>query len=67
MTNKNTENNNDRPDPLTGQIIRGRNQRPHNLDGDMSGFRLRWQGGCLGCLIPFILGFLLIFFLFRLT
>ena len=39
--------------------------RLHNLDGPRRSYVLRWQLGCLGCLIPAAIIFLLGFFVFR--
>jgi hypothetical protein len=63
------------PSPLQGEIIDGRSRqsiadentqfRRHNLDGNKGAFQIRWQTGCLGCMIPFTIIFLIFFFLFR--
>ena len=64
-----------KPIPLQGEIIDGESRqsisdantrfRRHNLDGHKGSFQIRWQTGCLGCMIPFTIIFLIFFFLFR--
>ena len=63
------------PQPLIGEIIEGSSKKDssrdspfilHNLDGNIRSFQLRWQIGCLGCLIPLIIVFMIFFFSFRL-
>jgi hypothetical protein len=62
--------------PLQGEVVNVR-QSPFGGQGDLSteghqptkkkkSFQLRWQTGCLGCVVPFTILFLLFFYLFRL-
>ena len=61
--------------PIEGEIIKSEDGykepkqpnafRLHNLDGPRRSYVLRWQLGCIGCLIPAAIIFLLGVFIFR--
>ena len=62
--------------PLQGEIV-DKSESPFGNENHPSSrkkkstrgvksFNLRWQTGCLGCLIPFTFLFILFFYLFRL-
>ncbi|MFL2783421.1 MAG: hypothetical protein ACJ0BL_00120 [Dehalococcoidia bacterium] len=74
--NENPKTGNDEIIPLQGEIVDksespfGNENRPPDRKEiptrGIKSFNLRWQTGCLGCLIPFTFLFLLFFYLFRL-
>ena len=69
------KNNPEDPKRIEGEIVESEQGyrepeqpeefRLHNLDGPRRSYVLRWQLGCLGCLIPVTIIFLLGFFMFR--
>lgn len=69
------KNNPEDPKRIEGEIVESEQGyrepeqseefRLHNLDGPRRSYVLRWQLGCLGCLIPVSIIFLLGFFMFR--
>ena len=69
------KNNPEDPKRIEGEIVESEQGyrepeqpedfRLHNLDVPRRSYVLRWQLGCLGCLIPVSIIFLLGFFMFR--
>ena len=69
------KNNPEDPKRIEGEIVESEQGyrepeqpeefRLHNLDDPRRSYVLRWQLGCLGCLIPVSIIFLLGFFMFR--
>ena len=74
--NENPKAGKDKIIPLQGEIV-DKSESPFGNENYRSShkkipirgvksFNLRWQTGCLGCLIPFTFLFILFFYLFRL-